>query len=98
MSYADVLVVSIVVFGLFIALSFIFAALEWALKLVMRCCSNKPKVIKGAHWVLFLLAIALSAFSVHQHLHIATVTVYLLLILDLSISSSRDPLTQHPIL
>lgn len=45
MSYADVLVVSIVVFGIFIGLSFTFAALEWALRLGVRCCSNKPKVL-----------------------------------------------------
>ena len=42
MSYADVLVVSIVVFGLFIALSFTFTALEWLLRIVLRFCSNKP--------------------------------------------------------
>jgi hypothetical protein len=42
MSYADVLVVSIVVFGLFIALSFTFTALEWVLKIILRCCSYKP--------------------------------------------------------
>ncbi len=65
MSYADVLVVSIVVFGLFIALSFIFAAIEWALKFALKCCFNKPKLITGAHWILFLLAIGLSVLSIH---------------------------------
>ena len=86
-TYLDIIVVSIVSFGLFCTLTAIYALITNILARVIKI--YKPLVMRIIQTILILSALGLSVLSINQHLYLATVGIYVLMLV--SFGSRGEP-------
>ena len=85
-SYADILVISLVVFALVFAVYFIFALVTFLLRLLLGSLNLSSLIYTIIHWVMIIASLVLAYGSIKYNFGLSLPLIYGLLLITLALS------------